>query len=143
MGKAFIMRCITFSDFKKALFEAFSTGAAAILYNTGLICGERSSKRLKQRFKDASEAIDKLAEYKSREGWFKLDTNQFNREEGRGRIICRDLFEAKQYTSNQPSCYFTKGYLKAYLTHVYNREVEVKEVECLSKGDKNCVFEVS
>jgi predicted hydrocarbon binding protein len=52
------------------------------------------------------------------------------------------VFEAKGFKSDKPSCFFTKGYLKGFLTTLYAKEVLVEEVSCSSKGDEKCIFEV-
>ena len=52
------------------------------------------------------------------------------------------MFEAKDFRSDKPSCFFTKGFLKGFLTTLYTKEVSVEEVSYSSKGDEKCEFEV-
>lgn len=91
---------------------------------------------------DRSGVLRLLANYKLREGWFKMGLESFDAERCSGRLVCEGVFEAKQFKSDRASCFFTKGFLKGFLTTLYGCEVSVEEVACLSKGDDKCVFEV-
>jgi len=141
-GDAFIFRCVTFADFKSALFERFGLGGGVILYEVGLVCGARSCARLAKEFRDKLAVLRFLSEYKLREGWFKMSLDSFDAERCSGRIVCEGVFEAKGFKSDRPSCFFTKGFLKGFLTTLYTKEVSVEEVSCSSKGDEKCIFEV-
>jgi len=141
-GDAFIFRCVTFADFKSALFERFGSGGGVILYEVGLACGARSCERLTKEFGDRVGVLRFFSEYKLREGWFKMTLDSFDAELCSGRIVCEGVFEANGFKSDKPSCFFTKGYLKGFLTTLYAKEVSVEEISCSSKGDEKCVFEV-
>jgi predicted hydrocarbon binding protein len=141
-GDAFVFRCVTFADFKSALFERFSSGGGVILYEVSLDCGARSCERLMKEFGDRVGVLRFLSEYKLKEGWFKMSLDSFDAELCSGRIVCEGVFEAKGFRSDKPSCFFTKGFLKGFLTTLYAKEVSVEEVSCSSKGDEKCVFEL-
>ena len=92
--------------------------------------------------RDKSRLLKLLSRYKESEGWFRTSIESFDVERCTGRLVCEGIFEAKQFNSDRPSCFFTKGFLKGFLTQLYSKEVSVDEVACASKGDEKCVFEV-
>jgi len=141
-GDAFIFRCLTFADFKSALFERFGLGGGVILFEVGLACGARSCMKLAKKFRDKLSVLRFLSDYKLREGWFKMSLDSFDAELCSGRIVCEGVFEAKGFKSDKPSCFFTKGFLKGFLTTLYTKEASVEEILCSSKGDEKCIFEV-
>lgn len=142
-SKAFIMRNITYSDFRKIMDNRFGTGAGVIFYEVGLGCGERSCKRLMKRHRDKHSLFKALSQYKREEGWGEIDFSQLHPETGLGRIIVRKSFEARQYQSEQPSCHFLRGYLEGFLKEAYRKDVKVIEINCLAKGDAYCTFQAS
>jgi predicted hydrocarbon binding protein len=141
-GKAFIMRLVTFRDFKKILEERFGSGAHAIFYEVGKGCGVRSCRRLTQKYKSKGKLLKALTRYKNNEKWGKIKFN-LNLKTGTGEIIIAENFEAKQYgKSEEPICYFMKGYLEGFLTQAYSKPLKVVEVACMAQGSKACKFKV-
>jgi predicted hydrocarbon binding protein len=98
--------------------------------------------RLASEFRDRVGVLRFLSDYKLREGWFKMSLDSFDTELCSGRIVCEGVFEAKVFKSDKPSCFFTKGFLKGFLTTLYAKEVSVEEVSCSSKGDEKRVFKM-
>ena len=124
-GEAFIMRMVTFTDFKRSLEEAFGSGANVIFYMVGKGCGKRSCSRLMQKYPERDRLFKALCRYKRNERWgrikFKLDMKT-----GKGKIIVYESFEAKQYgKSQEPVCHFLKGYLEGFLTQAYNKPIKI------------------
>ena len=141
-GKAFIMRLVTFKDFKKCLEETFGSGASVIFYQVGRGCGRRSCSRLTHRYPDKAKLFKALARYKRNEKWGKMKF-QLNLKSGNGKILVAESFEAKQYgRSEMPVCYFLRGYLEGFLNQAYNKSLRVTETKCIAKGDKACIFQV-
>jgi len=140
-GKAFVMRNVTFVDFKRVLEERFSTGAFAIFYDVGRECGIRSCQRLMQRHPGRVGLLEAVARYKRDELWgefrFELD------KDGTGEVYVANCFEARQYgPSKQPVCYFVKGYLEGLLSQAFSRPLRATETACIAKGDRECVFQI-
>jgi predicted hydrocarbon binding protein len=139
-GKAFIMRLVTFTDFKKCLEETFGSGATVIFYEVGKGCGRRSCNRLTRKYPEKEKLFKALARYKRNERWGKIRF-QLDLKLGTGRIIVADSFEAKQYgQSEKPVCHFLRGYLEGFLTQAYNKPLKVIEVRCFAQGDRLCEF---
>jgi predicted hydrocarbon binding protein len=141
-GKAFIMRLVTFTDFKKCLEETFGSGASVIFYEVGRGCGRRSCNRLLRKYSDREKLLKALTRYKYNEKWgkirFKLDMKS-----GVGKILITESFEAKQYgQSTEPVCYFLRGYLKGFLTQTFKKPLKVTEIACIAQGNKTCEFKV-
>jgi predicted hydrocarbon binding protein len=141
-GKAFIMRVVTFTDFKKVLEERFASGAFTIFYELGLGCGRRSCQRLMQKYPDRVRLLKAIARYKRNERWGKIKF-ELDPEKGTGKVFVTESFEAKQYGPSQhPICYFFKGYLEGALSQAFNKPLRASEIECIAKGDKQCVFQI-
>jgi hypothetical protein len=68
-GKAFVIRLVTFTDFKRSLEETFGTGANVIFYEVGRGCGRRSCKRLLRKYSGKEKLLQALCRYKRDEGW--------------------------------------------------------------------------
>ena len=141
-GKAFVMRLVTFRDFKRILEERFGSGAHAIFYEVGKGCGMRSCRRLVRKYKSKKRLLRALTRYKGNEKWGKLRFN-LDLKRGVGEITVAENFEAKQYgRSEEPVCYFMRGYLEGFLTQAYNKPLKVIEVACIAQGNKACKFKV-
>lgn len=141
-GKAFIMRLVTFTDFKKVLEDRFGQGANAIFYEVGRGCGQRSCSRLMQRFRSREELLNALKAYKQDEKWGVIDFD-LDLESGVGTVTVYQSFEAKQYGhSLTPVCYFLRGYLAGFLSQTFGKPLRVVERSCIAQGRDRCVFAV-
>jgi len=141
-GKAFIMRLVTFTDFKKCLEETFGSGATVIFYAVGKGCGRRSCTRLMQKYPDRARLLKAIIRHKRNERWGSIKF-ELNMKRGTGRVIVRDSFEAQQFgPSREPVCHFFKGYLEGALSQTFKKPLKVTEIECIAKGDKSCIFKV-
>ena len=140
--KAFILRDLTFSDFKKVLEGYFSSGANSIFYAVGKGCGMRSCRRLMTFYHERGDLFDALIEYKQEEGWGIIRV-AIDNETGAGRVYVSQSFEARGYgKSEEPVCYFLKGYLEGFLSTFFGKEFVASETHCIAKGDKECIFEI-
>jgi predicted hydrocarbon binding protein len=145
-GKAFIMRDVTFADFKKGLERVFGPGAQTVFYYIGVECGRRSCRRLTTAYGrnvSADRLLEALAGLKEEEGWGSVRINVNIPEGGRGTIHVERSFEARGYgKSEKPVCFFLKGFFEGFLGEAFGREVRVTETGCLAKGDERCTFQV-
>ncbi len=142
-GKAFVMRLVTFMDFKKVLERCFCTGAHIIFLEVGRGCGRRSCRRLRYRYHDIRSLLDALREAKRGEKWgdfrFYLDL-----EKGTGTVVVYEGFEAREYGSSvSPVCYFTRGFLEGFLSEAFGKPLRVVETKCITQGHEFCEFTVS
>lgn len=140
--KAFIMRDISFADFKRVMEERFGSGALVIFYEVGKGCGERSAKRLIQKYPRKDRLFKAFTKYKRSEKWGDIEV-ELDLGKGTGTIIVHNCFEAREYgLTRQPACHFIKGYLEGFLTQTYNKPLKVVEVRCRAKGDPYCQFQI-
>lgn len=141
-GEALIMRYVTFNELKQGVEEAFSPSAAkAIFYHAGKRCGARAAKRVESQegLSDKSSILESIRQLKESQGWglFAFDIS----EQDRIVVKVQDSFEALSYgPSKEPVCDFIRGYLSGVFSHIFGKEIEFEEVECLSKGDRFCTF---
>lgn len=141
-GKAFIMRLVTFMDFKKVLEKCFGTGAYVIFLEVGRGCGRRSCKRLQHRYYDVRSLLNALRDAKRDEKWgdfrFHLDL-----EKGTGTVAVYEGFEAREYgPSTSPVCFFTRGFLEGFLSEAFSKPLRVVETKCITQGHEFCEFTV-
>jgi len=142
-GEAFILRNVTFADFKRALEEKFGSGAIVILYEAGRRCGERSCGRFSQQSLKVEELLAKLAEYKRGERWGDIRF-ELNPSTGEGEVEVYECFEAKEYgNSTVPVCHFLRGFLEGFLSRALGRPLLLRETACIAQGEKCCRFKVS
>ena len=142
-GKAFVMRLVTFTDFKRVLEERFGSGANVIFYEVGRGCGKRSCSRLLKKYPERDRLLKALCRHKRNEGWGKIKL-KLNMETGKGQIIVYESFEAKQYgRSQEPVCHFLKGYLEGFLSQAYNKPIKIVETACKAQGNPYCQFEAT
>jgi len=142
-GKAFIMRLVTFMDFKKVLERCFGSGACVIFLEVGRECGRRSCRRLQHRYSDVRSLLDALRDAKRGEKWgdfrFHLDLGK-----GTGTVAVYDGFEAREYgPSTSPVCFFTRGFLEGFLSEAFGKPLKVVETKCIAQGHGFCEFAVS
>ncbi|MEM3737221.1 MAG: V4R domain-containing protein [Candidatus Bathyarchaeia archaeon] len=141
-GEAVIFRVVTFTDLKKTLEGRFASGAFIVLYDAGRGCGRRSSQRLMQIYPDREELLKAIAQNKRSEGWGNIRF-QLDMENGTGKVVLVESFEAKEYgPSQQPVCWFFRGYLEGALSQAFNKPLKATETACIARGDKQCVFQI-
>lgn len=141
-GNKFMMSMVTFLDFKKSLEGLFDTGAAVILYEAGLGCGRRAYQRMNRKNPSKKEVLETLRNFKFNENWGKIKFD-IDLKSGRGFITVSDSFEGKLYDfSPTPVCHYLRGYIGGFLSEMFGRELEIREIKCVAIGDKNCIFEI-
>ena len=86
----------------------------------------------------------RLAVEETNMGYGKVKIEDFNTESGEVSISLSNSFEADSYRNIlKPTCAFTLGYLKGIFSHLVGRDFEGKEIECKSKGDPGCKFQLA
>jgi len=131
----------TFSDFESALELIFSPSAASvILYMAALKCGTNSCRRVKKKVKTIGEALDSLSTLKGEEKWGNISFQNVNLEEGSGKVVITESFEARARRTEQASCHFFRGFLAGFLSELFKRTMTVNEEKCVAKGDEECEF---
>ena len=73
------------------------------------------------------------------------DADQIKSIHGKGKWI--DSFEANEHKkhhgiSNTPACHTLTGYASGYMSTICKKNIIVKEITCIAKGDAECSFEM-
>ena len=77
-------------------------------------------------------------------GWGLIKTYSLDLNRIYGTIRSIDNIEGtlRKNKGSDPICHWTRGFLAGYLSAATGREVEVREVKCMGKGDEFCEFEI-
>ncbi|MGH7582214.1 MAG: V4R domain-containing protein [Gemmatimonadales bacterium] len=123
--------------------------AADILEEAGFASGEQLAASWRARIEERT-GIDDAGRLDA--AWFGPLFDEMCRGLGWGTIAVvpvggrallfssADWAEAQPGSGDQPSCYFTCGCLAAFLSNQAGASLGVGEVECRSKGDRQCRF---
>ncbi len=73
------------------------------------------------------------------------DSDEIKSIRGKGKWI--DSFEAHEHLkhhgqSDTPVCHTLTGYASGYMSTICQKEIFVKEISCIAKGDPECCFEM-
>ena len=139
-NEAFIFTCTNFREIKASLSEIFGVLANSVLSHAGIRAGERSYQMSTEAAKDRREALGFLSELKADENWGDLAFEKMDWERYTGRILVTNSFEARGVRSEEPSCYFFKGYLIGFLSEMFQEQILVNEDKCAARGDNQCEF---
>lgn len=138
----FFFRFVTFAEIEEALETMFSTGASVIVAAMAKPCGKRSCKRIMEKAETREEALTQLSELKNEENWGELSFLDVDFENGSGKAVVRNSFEARERRSTSPGCHFFKNFLEGFLSELFARKVRVTEEKCAGRGDEHCEFKI-
>jgi len=134
----------------KNLFEEIEkiltpSGFAAVFYNAGKRSGENFAKYYREKFnpKTKEELAELLFLCTGAIGWGRVETYSLdlNRISGKVRLV-GNIEGAMRNKGAEPVCHWTRGFLTGYLSIATGREIEVKEIKCIGKGDEYCEFQL-
>ncbi len=119
--------------------------ALSILYHLGFSIGQQGFTRYAVPFKITTKKLDDLMELINAlfvsHGWAKLKSYEIRENE----IIMdfEDNWECSfQDKEDAFGSHFFKGVLAGIFQRLYNKQVEIKEVKCITRGDDVCRFEI-
>jgi len=130
----------TFALMKKALWETFASGAYVIIATMAKPCGKRMYAEITRKTNSKKETLNQLCILVNEQNWGELSFLDVDFDKGKGRIIVKDSFEARESTSEAPCCHFLSNFLTGFITELFNKNVVVKELKCAGKGDEYCEF---
>lgn len=139
--RAFIWRGEFMKDFFRSIRKRWGDVGAVFLYHTGLGVGRKAADEYMELLgeKDVKKMLEFNGELWVSLGWVRDYEVEFQEE-----IVVRfwDLFECQSLIGlvKSPSGYFTRGVLAGYINRVSGRNVVVREVKCIAKGDACCEF---
>jgi predicted hydrocarbon binding protein len=81
------------------------------------------------------------------EEWFFYDSSggmgRFEITDKKDAIIVKNSFNAYEIKSDKPVCNFLEGYFEGILPEVLGKpNIIVTEINCIAKGDKECIFKI-
>lgn len=132
-----------FEEIEKILTPS---GFAAVFYNAGKRSGENFANYYRKKFnpKTKEELVELLFSCVKAIGWGLIKTYSLDLNRIYGTIRSIDNIEGtlRKNKGSEPICHWTRGFLAGYLSAATGKEVEVKEVKCMGKGDEFCEFEI-
>jgi len=139
--RAFIWRGEFMKDFFRSIRRRWGDVGAVFLYHTGLGVGRRAADEYMQLLGERD--LKKLLEFNG-ELWISLGWVKDYRVEVGEDVVVRfwDLFECQGLVgiARATSGYFTRGVLAGYINKISGKNVVVREVKCIAKGDPYCEF---
>jgi len=149
-SKAILLRDIGIKGFVVDLRERMGSAAEAILYYLGFEAGLEFGKSHKQIgeklgvkdnvkiFKDISASMFICV------GYGIMEVVNLEENPPRGTIRIYNCFECELGKKSEKTySHLIRGMTAGVLTKLFNKQVSVKEVKCIAKGDPYCEFEIS
>lgn len=116
--------------------------ASNIIYNCGLRSGKNIVNDMGIHFPDLKTLSKTLPEL-----WLQMGMGVFSIEKVNSEELllkCEESNEAIALgLTGRNSCDLTSGYLAGMISTIFGKEYKCEEMDCVSKGDPYCVFEVS
>lgn len=118
------------------------SGLTALHYDAGKNVGEHTAIRLKEIYKlNNEQLIQAFAQAQKAIGWGIMDFQQVNFNQSSGKVIMHGSFEATALGAKKYNvCDWTRGAIAGFMSVVFGKSVEVKEVKCLANGNEHCEF---
>lgn len=130
--------------FQKEIEKELGEKAARILFLSGFQGGSLSAKRYREVFNFSTEQIVQfMIEMGSQIGWGRFELERFDLSNKYLSIkIYHSPFAEAYGPSTHSVCHFIRGVLGGMASVIFKREVVVRELPCLAKGDPFCQFEM-
>jgi predicted hydrocarbon binding protein len=139
-NRGFFLDFETFVLMKKALEETFASGAGVIIATMAKPCGRKACRKIKGKVKFREEALNQLCLLISEQNWGQLSFVDIDFDRGSGRAVLKDSFEARESMSKVPCCRFFANFMAGFIAELFTKNVVVKEIKCVAKGDEHCEF---
>lgn len=144
--KAVVMRAEALNEMLNRLWTVFGSGAVTIIDQMAEAMGRHSAKEITEDFgvKFASDQLDELLSTYSALGYADIAI-----ERGKSKfpivINARELFEceANAKAKLQRKSAFFRAHLRGFMSAMFDRVLDVDEVQCLTEGDDVCSFRVA
>jgi predicted hydrocarbon binding protein len=115
--------------------------ASKVIYNCGFRSGEKIVNDMDISFPDLKTLCETLPEL-----WLQMGMGNFKIEElNSDKLVlrCIESNEAEaQGNTGRNSCDLTSGYLAGMLSTIFEKKFTCREMECMSNGSENCLFEL-
>lgn len=121
--------------------ERYGTGGSAFLYIVGYRLGELSGEKYGAERVSKEFVMEDVLAFQAF-GWGVPEVVEINLLKPRIRLRFYDLFESAgvREKSGEPFCHFFRGYLAGLFSKFLRKEVTVREIKCVARGDAYCEF---
>ncbi len=127
-----------------AISERFGEEGSRMIFEMGMSCG---MDRIGFLFKDSQEepraVIDQSLELLSATGWGRGSIVHYNPSGPALSIAVQSNFECTGVSSQKPTSNFLRGVFQGAVGAILGEGFECRETQCVAKGDKQCLFEIS
>lgn len=120
-----------FQEIRKLYESVMSQACCGLFYREGMILGEEITKIAKQEADDYLEICSKLLRAR---GW--IEDIKFESD----IVYVTGSIEAGE--SDNPTCHRLRGIIQKIVEGYSHARKHCEEIECVSKGDKQCVFKL-
>jgi len=131
------------SNLYESVLKIAGFGLGGILYTAGKKAGNKGAVLLKDRLGvkglDLIEAMVLAFEVGN---WGKMRVEDVNEELYRVTVTENVLVSSMEKRREKPVCHPLAGYIAGFFELALEDKVQVKEQQCMGKGDSACVFEV-
>lgn len=123
-------------EIRKIYESVMSYACYGLFYRQGEILGKEMAKiAMKSSGGDKEKYFEVAANLVAGRGW--AEKAKFSND----TVIVTGSIEVEE-GKGMPTCHILKGIVKSVYGEFYNEAFSCEEVECVSKGDKACVFKV-
>ncbi|MEM1994737.1 MAG: V4R domain-containing protein [Nitrososphaerales archaeon] len=143
-SNSLLFKVDSWADMASHLLQCFGTGGAVILYEMGLKAGEAHAKDVIKEGFSGKVAFDVILSERIALGWGIPKVINFDEKNVEGLISVQGLFECIPFKEKckDGKSHFFRGYLVGVLKQLFGKKVKVEEVECVAKGEQNCLFKL-
>lgn len=141
--RSVIFRVETIAEMFRRLKETFGSGAALIIYTMGVGAGRNRAENISKKYGATGlKALQIIIAERAARGWGIAKIKSAEENDLKVVVEVEDLFECFPYKGSmkEPQSIFFRGYLDGVFSALFNKKVQVKEIECVAKGDPKCVF---
>ncbi len=134
----------TFVNFLKEIEKKLGkSDYTQLIKNVGESIGSQITKALSSRFQPTAEDLFTAAlNHLSITGWGKYKILEGDVKSKRIKVESVSIFSANYGESDHPVCILEGGILQGILEELTSMNWTCEEKECISKGDKQCKFEL-
>ena len=139
-----LIRPETITGFQKEIEKIRGEEAKEGLYLGGFKGGYLSSKKYREVFNfSESEIVEFMMRMGAEIGWGCFTLDHYHSGTGTMRITVRNSPFAGSYgKSSEGVCHLIRGVVAGMASVLFDQDCTASEIECVSKGDDRCVFEV-
>ncbi len=131
------------SNLYESVLKIAGFGLGGILYTAGKKAGTKGAVLLKDRLGvDGRELVDAMVVAFEVGNWGKMAVEEAGENLYRVRVTENVLVSGLEKMRNKPVCHPLAGYIAGFFELALEDKVQVRELECMGKGDGACLFQV-